>query len=358
MGVLMSLFKALKKARIRFEVNAPYMKHIKAHPEYENLTAEEKSQMRCGDASMKFIKNISKKWTGPESAKYFVTEGFYQTDLLPLLSPINYGILGINHVLHYYSDKNYQEYFVKNLKFPENLIKNVNGQYYDGDMNPITEKKAREIVSAYDEDIVYKKSLGLQHGAGVEKGTSADFDRIKDKWKTDFLAQKIVKQHPFFAHYNDTSLNVVRILTLYWDDEVYYLGAIYRIGAPGDFCDHVGDKSVFMQVLPDGSLPDFAFERGTYRVVKDIYGKKIEGRIPRYEEIKEILKENHRRYAHHRIIGWDITMDADDNIVCIEFNTDCPDVVNIQLMNGPVFGTKSRKGRPILDEMLRTTDGK
>jgi len=355
MGLLSDIFIKIRKARVYYLAYAPYKKLIDEHKEWKKLTPEEKAAIRCGGYTHTVYKNLCPKWDGVNSARYFVADAYFQAYLLPKLSPINYGLLGINHVLHYYSDKNYQEYFMQGLQFPANLVRNVNGEFYDANMQLISEAEAAGILEKAGE-VVYKKSLGAAHGAGIQKGTVKDFDDIKKRWKKDYQAQALIDQHEFFSYFNESSVNTIRIVTIFWRGEVYITGAMLRVGPPGAFCDHLsgesGGNSVVIPINLDGTMGDYAIDRYAGVVKQDVFGKPIKGTVPRFEEIKQLLIDNHKRYAHHRIIGWDISLDKDENIICVEYNTDCPGITKIQLATGPIFATKTVRGTCLLDEIL------
>lgn len=326
----------------------------KQHPKWKELDKREKRLIGKSDYySCKMFKNVCIEWNEINCA-YFVSDSFYQTELLPRLNRINYDAVGLRCTPGYFGDKNYQERFVGNLSFPNSIIHNVAGEYYNSSFEHISKEQAYEIIKKYDK-VVVKKSIGVGHGKGVtlvDKPNSSDVFEI---YKEDFVVQEILKQHNFLANFNESSVNIVRITTLFWKGRVYVLGAILRIGAPGAFCDHVkaGENNPRIIGLDEeGKLIGPAVDPDNLIKYDNIFGKKIEGNVPEFRRMVQIVTDEHLKYAHHRIIGWDLTLTSDGKICCIEYNSSIPGIVQTQTVLGPIFMKLSERGNYILDEIL------
>ena len=210
------------------------------------------------------------------------------------------------------------------------------------------------LLSKY-EKLVYKKSMEMEtgHGKNVRVIGKKDYKEILEE--KDFIIQEILKQHESLACYNESSVNIIRITSLFWKGNIYILGGILRIGAPGAFCDHLGNGKENPLVIPiseDGKLGNKAIDCDDGYVYEDVFGKKIEGRILKYEEMKELVKIEHQKYPKHGIIGWDLTLDENAEIRCIEYNVGCPGIMQTQYVLGAVFGKKTVEGNALLDEIL------
>ena len=60
-------------------------------------------------------------------------------------------------------------------------------------------------------------------------------------------------------------------------------------------------------------------------------------KIPRVLEMIEFAKSNHYRIPNMGIIAWDLTLDAEENIVIIETNIQCPSIWFPQYSTGEAF---------------------
>jgi|GEM_PF-3162784 len=355
MGLLSDIFVSARLKRVRYLADVGNMKICKAHKEWKKLTAEEKRACRCCGDDLMFYKNMWPGWEGAESAKYFVSEGFYQAYILPVLAPINYGMLGIAHVTHYISDKNYQDVVLgPELKFNENCIKNISGEFYDSKMNHITREEAMQIMNSHDR-LVFKRTLGFGHGTGVLVADKKDFQDVINKWGSNYQAQKLIKQSSILSYFNESSVNILRLHTVFWKGQVYYLGGILRVGAPGAFLDLLSKSELqplTLGINDDGTFQNHIVDLVNGKVVEDVFGKKVQGQLPDFPALIEKLKRLHLKLPHNKIIGWDITLDENDEYLCVEFNTGYPAITRPQLVIGPIFAAKTVNGVPLLDEIL------
>lgn len=319
----------------------------------KKLTLVEKRRIAKRNNNVATImKTVYKDWDSCDY-RYFVSDPYFQLELLPKLNDINYGKFGIRHKWSYFSDKNYQEIIASNFKFPEAIVRKINGDYYDNSFHYIDYNEALEKLKKYD-SLVFKKSLGEGHGKGVKLVLKKDYEDEINSFGNNYVIQKKIKQHDFLANYNSSSVNVIRVTSLYIHGEVYILGSILRVGAPGSFCDHLGHNNVnprIVSIADNGKLVGPAIDPDCCVVYDDLFGKKIDGKIPNYNEIIKTVKKEHKRFLHHKIIGWDITVDSDENVLCIEFNSNVPGIIQTQMANGPVFGELSSRGIPLLDEI-------
>lgn len=173
----------------------------------------------------------------------------------------------------------------------------------------------------------------------------------------DYVVQEVMKQHESFSRYNPSSVNVIRITTLFWKSEVYVLGGIFRVGAPGEFCDHTtspdNNHPRIIALDDEGRLTGKFIDPDLVNVYDDCYGVPASGAIMRYGEMKELVVKEHSRYPHHMLLGWDITLDENEDIICIEYNAGWPGIIQTQYALGPIFMQKSSRGVPLLHEILR-----
>ena len=337
-----------------FKLKKQERKIIKKHKEWKKLTKVEKSSVLKENKNISIVmKNLYENW---DSCNYtqFISDYYYQIKVIPKLNCINYNEYGLRHKNSYFSDKNYQEKFLDNVTFPKAVIRCINGDYYDSMYNIISKDKALKLLKRYSK-LVFKKSLGIGHGKGVKLVDNKNYEEELIKFNNNFIVQEILQQNDALAYFNSSSVNIIRVTSLYWKGQVYILSGILRVGAPGAFCDHLGYGSVNPRVIAldeNGNLIGKAVDPDDCIVYDDIFGKKIEGKIPMYNEIKDIVKREHIKFKHHKIIGWDFTIDNKNNIICIEYNSTVPGIIQTQMVCGPVFSQKTANGSTLLNEIV------
>lgn len=332
-------------------------KLLKTNKNYIKLTSEEKKIIRpLNRFGCTNIKNVYNDWENADK-RYFISDAFYQKYLLPKLSPINYKKFGLLYVSGYYADKNFQNKFV-DIKFPDTVIRKVDNVFYDKDYNKISEKQALNIINKYDE-LVFKISMGTAQGNGVKLIKKINYLSTINSYSNNYIVQKKINQHKNLAHYNSSSVNIIRLTTVLWKGESYLLSSVFRIGVPGSFCDNKCDNgnehNYRFGISKNGVLTDIAYDTHTlgnnnYHFFDNF--KKIN--IPKYNEMVELVLLNHKKLPHHGIIGWDLTVDEENNIICMEYNTTCPGIMNDQMINGTTFKIKTKDGKILLDDILNS----
>ena len=249
-----------------------------------------------------------------------------------------------------WADKNEFSRFVPGLPFPETLGQRINGRYYDGQrrsfgtsLSPDFARAVWESASARGLDaIILKKTSDTNSGRGVKKIPLSTPEALEKELascdSSDYIIQELIRQHPFFAQFNESSVNIVRINTWRSENEVHVFTPCVRFGAPGYATDvaFVNGKEIFhvVAIRPDGVIDDCSY---------DLYGEKTpvtvpDRRVPRWDEILETVKSGHLLLDYFDFVAWDMTVDSSGKIVCIEYNLQEPGSIAYQHACGPMAG--------------------
>lgn len=270
---------------------------------------------------------------GLEDVRYIPEDIFYNK-ILPYYNN--------NMLATAYADKSYLNVFLDGVKSPETLIKNINGVYFEDNFNPITYKEVIN-VCLQESKLIIKPSIDSGLGKGIifiEESNPEKKAKILEstllQFEKDFVIQKVIKQHETMAYLNPTSINTVRIMSFLNQDEVTLLSPHVRIGMNNSKTDHFG---VACGISQDGKLKDFLVNYSDgKRLMSHPDGHVIKGiEIPGFQKIKQIIKQEHYKLAHFRIISWDFAIDMSAEPVLIEVNLRYPGINNHQLTSGPLF---------------------
>ena len=349
--------KIIKKVLLNKE-----KKHLKKvekkllnHNDWIELTKEEKEEILPDNRNLAYlVKNVCADWNHVDK-KYLISDYYYKRHVLPKLNAINYNSLGSVSFKSYFTDKNYEEKVASNFKFPKCVIRCIDGDFYDENFNYIVLEEAKNLLNNYDK-LVFKRTFGAGHGKNVLLSAKEDYENNIKKFGKNFVVQVPLKQHDFLSNFNSSSVNVIRITSVLWEGQVYILSGILRVGAPGSFCDHLGNASEGPRIVAlddDGNLIGKAINPDKTLVYDDLFGKEIRGQVPVYDKMKKLVREAHNNFIHHKIIGWDLTVNDKNEVVCIEFNSICPGIVQSQMCCGTIFNKKTVNGQILLDEILR-----
>ncbi len=239
-----------------------------------------------------------------------------------------------------------------NLKFiipsshrPEVILQKIDGHYLLEDNTEITVDEARDILKR-TKSFIKKKARGSGGGYGVVKvcwesvkNPDALLDELLES--EDLVFQEIVLQNVFLASFNPDSVNTFRLLTLNINGRCTLLSSFLRMGAKGSFVDNLRSGGVLVGINRDGVLHDFGITKDYSKYYKSPTGIEFRGiRVPMWDQIQQQILDFHRKIPYANLIGWDVTVDKDNQVIVIEINLDSAEIEAHQVFNGPVFGDR------------------
>ena len=330
--IIIRLFSFINRLQQRYAYNQ-YMKKKKKELQErldklavrKHLTEEQKKEI------ISFYKRLTGMTISTLDHEYFYSRtGIYTKDYIPM-SFFQAELIGrLNRMDCYntYSDKNLDDILLPNVKHPHYYLKNVNGYYYfEG--KPVDKDEAAELCKNLG-DVIIKPSLEFK-GTGVKaihiKDGLTSMDgktvvEVFDKYKKDFLIQKVVRQHALIGALNPTSVNTMRMATYRSGMEVLLVYAVIRIGRSGQVIDNQSAGGISAKINPDGTLGKYAFGKaGDDLIEKTDTGIVLEGyQLPSYDKAVAKVRELHYSLPLFDLIGWDISIDEEGEPVLIEWN--------------------------------------
>lgn len=246
-----------------------------------------------------------------------------------------------------FNDKNYYSLIFPDIKQPKTVVRKIGGLLFDENYRQIDAEKAESLLAMRPEVIV-KPSQESGSGRDIKfYDTKTDIDELKkvlcDKNEKNLIIQDIVKQHHELAKMHPQSLNTVRICTLMLEDGIHVIIPFLRMGANNSRIDNVSASSgVTAEIKENGQL----MGRGFY----DVYSGRTTDRhpngmllseikVPALDKMIETVKSAAPYAGNFRLIGWDLTVDEDGDVVLIEANMRKTGAITVgQNMHGPFFG--------------------
>lgn len=263
----------------------------------------------------------------------YIPDDIYYGEIVPYYSNMQFRRFG--------EDKCFHNVWFSDFKRPETVMKNIAGVYYDGNNNLISKNKAIDLCLKYNKNFLVKPSIDSGEGRLIhffEHGNvnTKDINDSLNTLRANFIFQEEVKQHEILRSLNESSLNTIRIVSFLFEEKVYILSAILRVGAKGNKVDNVGAGGVAIPILKNGVLSNKGVNRKAewvYETNSGIQFKNLE--IPAYNDLIDLIKKKHMELAHFKLIGWDFSISENSEPIFIEFNT-CPG--QNQMSCGPTFG--------------------
>ena len=224
-----------------------------------------------------------------------------------------------------YTDKGMLSRLFPDVKQPETVVKNMGGSFYNGAEEPISREEAVRLCRD-EEHVIFKPTIESGGGRDIQFFDKADMpaervDELFDSFDCNFIAQRIVKQHPDLARINASTLNTMRVLSFRFNGEVHILSAQLRMGSSKARIDNVAAGGCACPIKPDGWLREKAVSHKSKWTDETENGIKLKDiRVPSYDRVTETIKTIHGRMPYFGIIGWDFAVSEDGEPVLIEFN--------------------------------------
>jgi hypothetical protein len=309
------------------------------------LTREEKALFKsvwpnCDPVSYRFYKGF-----GLPFDTHYVPNDYY--DFAEHVLNLRWGAMFLQHKCNL-------KFLIPSSHRPSVILQKIDGHYLLDDNTEITLEDAERILKEKD-SFIRKIAIGSGGGRGVVK---VSWDEVRNPkalleellQPEDLVIQEIIQQSSFMASFNPDSVNTFRLLTLNINGKCTLLSSFLRMGTAGAYVDNLCSGGVLVGIKQDGSLHDYGIKKDYSRASEAPSGKVFHGvTIPMWDEIKREVLELHRQIPYANLIGWDVTVDQDDQIIIVEINLDSAEIEAHQVFNGPVFGDRFDEIRQYID---------
>lgn len=260
-----------------------------------------------------------------------------------------------------FQHKSMLPFLYSEIKQPRPVVIRMDGVFYDGDYNCIS--RAEAIDKLYDfvcegegNRVIVKpnNSSGGHNICVIDASMSKQqiSKAIQNLGISAFIAQEMIRQSAFTAQFNASSVNTIRMISLFFQNEVHPLAALIRIGKSGSSVDNWCSGGALLGVdIETGKCLDWALANDKTKMTfipPDIDLKAQELVVPSFEKIKESVKKLHRKIPYMKLISWDIALDEGDEPLLIECNFMGMTQIH-EATTGPLFGDLTDA---VLDEYL------
>lgn len=312
-----------------------YYNRLKRTTTINKLTESQKQEIR--DYYLKnFGVKVSTKW---HEVLYSIS-GVYRYDYMPFEV--------YNHLIESFSpfafkkvldDKSLYDWLLPDVQLPKRIYSSCNNVIYS-----YTEGKRwmslndlLDNISEIDNCII-KPSKDSSAGIGVRalkvsQGVVSDYDgsleELIKSYKGNFVIEEKVVCCNNLNDLNPSSCNTLRIHT--WrnrqENIIEFVSAFLRVGRNGSLVDNSFAGGIAVPIGNDGILSNSGCTFKNYqRYEKSDTGITFKGyKIQQFDEMVDIACKAHHNLPYFDFIGWDITVNSDNQVVVIEFNPD-PDM--------------------------------
>lgn len=273
-------------------------------------------------------------FSGIESDRYF-SDDIYYFYALPALNRQDFMLA--------YTDKNIADSIFRGFRQPETVVKNINGIFVDANGKRISRASAAT-VCCHEDYCIVKPTVNGGSGVGVVKvkiNTEREAKELFDSRGSNYIVQRVLRQHSGMASLNESSVNTIRIFTYRdIDGDIHYVRghSFIRFGKKGAAMDNVAAGGVLCHVSDTGIANDSyaGFNTMKLQSLSKNFGI-VDFHVPSFDKAVNFAKRLHERLFYFDYVGWDIAIGEDGEPVYMEFNLQ-PTTEGDQMASGPSFG--------------------
>lgn len=217
----------------------------------------------------------------------------------------------------------------------------LNGRFYKKGFVPISLGELQDMVKENNRAVIVKRDNSLRgmnnHILGPDQITLETFQNIGD-----CVIQDLIEEHAFFKDIVDGPAATIRILTARnLMGEIEFRASWLKLGRK-DQREYRSNMVVRVPVIDSfGALSSFcyggSFQRLSAHPDTEVgFENKV---IPRFVDAVAFCVGLHTKIPHFPIVGWDVTIDHENEIRLFEWNAGAPHpgIKTVQAAVGPCF---------------------
>lgn len=250
-------------------------------------------------------------------------------------------------------DKQLYKYLFAGVKTTEVVARKVGDCFFDSDFNKIGVEDFIELCREEGE-VVVKASISSYGGHAVKFWDAKEENPEQllayinkppyfytQPYGTEYVIEKVVKQHPEMARFNPSSINTIRIMTMIYDGKFLPLSSVLRMGINGSRVDNCSSGGIVVGIDQEsGTTKTLAYNANGDKFTTHPQSGDFSYRdIPSWEKVLDVVEKLAWRFSGiSQLISWDIAIDEDGEPVVIEMNISYGELDFHQYCNGPIFG--------------------
>jgi len=215
----------------------------------------------------------------------------------------------------------------------------VNGLLFNADGEVVDDDTFFAGLFAHSDRIVFKVD-GLNRGEGVRTYEKSTFDLSRVKASGNGVFQTYIQQHEYFARYTQSPVAALRLTTLIDNQGKCRVRTSYlKLGRVGE---QTALSATFIRLPIDVETGiysgDAHYDSWTMSPQHPDTPTPLEGfTVPRFHDAAALAMKLHTKHPYIRLMGWDMTVDSDNQIKILECNGGHTEIRSSEAINGPHF---------------------
>lgn len=227
-------------------------------------------------------------------------------------------------ISHRLNSREYFHFFDDKAEFDEQFREYIGRGFID------LRKVGAEELAAFcaDKKTVFAKHTNDFGGSGITRETITDdtdfaalYSRLCENGQ--YLVEEELVQHGEMDRLSPSSINTIRIVTLYWNGEAHFMYALVRMSNGTNCVDNICSGGLYVSICDDGVIrkPAFCDATGEYYAAHPFTKTVFDGfEIPLFGEAVELCKRAAQVFPQVGYIGWDVAI-TPEKPVLVEGNT-------------------------------------
>ncbi len=202
------------------------------------------------------------------------------------------------------------------------ILYSVNGLFLTVDGSRVTESNLKDVLFAKSDQAIFKKDDSFR-GHDIKVFAKDDFsvESVRDIGSGVF--QYFVDQHNVFKEFGSEAVATVRITTVVdGQGDVSVRTCYLRLGREGEFFVRSKSNIRIPVDIVTGELSENGY-LSTWAPTKDHPDsqRRFQSiKIPMFQACVSTAVELHKKVPFAKCVGWDLTVDVDDNVRVMEWN--------------------------------------
>lgn len=224
-------------------------------------------------------------------------------------------------------------------KNPLDLIYHVSGLFLDSNFEVVDKNRVKDVLFRQDDTTIYKIEKSGR-GNGIHWVHKDTFDITKIQGLQDGVFQAPIKQHEFFNEFTPSSVVTMRLTTVIEDSGKCSLrSSRLKIGRAHDSYVKADDYVAVFYDPKNGLLDEIGYLPGWKESDKhpDTHVLFAGKTVPEFDKCTEKVIGLHSKIPYVRCLGWDITVDSNNHVQVIEWNSGHNGINISEAVHGPCF---------------------
>ncbi len=215
----------------------------------------------------------------------------------------------------------------------------IDGFFYNRELQLVSLASLKEIINATGDKVFLKKDYS-KRGGGIAKLSA---DEISANYMQTFgncVIQAAIHQLAFFDEFKTGSVATIRITTVKeLGGKIDMRAANIRFGVDKAEWIESSKRIIIAIINKEGELDSYGYDNNwkKYSTHPDTQIPFANRKIPHFKLALETCIKLHAQVPHFGIIGWDVTIDKDEKIKVMEWNTGHSGITFNEATVGPCF---------------------